>query len=455
MKSVFGKFLEVDLTDGSFQDYQIPEDWYHLHLGGRGLAVRILAEEMTGDEDPMSPQNLLIFSTGPLQGTGLGGAGRHCVAALSPKTGAVSDSYAGGFFGHELGKSGYDGIIFRGQSSSPVYLSIENGVPKLHDAGFLWGKTTYQTEDILREEHENVRVSSIGPGGENLVSYSCVINDKGRAAGRPGFGALMGLKKLKAVAVSGDQEKPLDDPEKFAELKKEVMDQMTDEGSMEFGEHGTTNSVLSLSEMGILPTKNFQKGEFEGAKQITGERMTEEILTGRDTCTGCPIRCKRVVETEFEGEAVEGPGPEYETLASFGSLCENDNLDAIALANQKCNEYSLDTISMGVTIAYLMEAAERGKLSGDLDKFSDLNWGDASSLVKIIDAVAYREGVGDEIAKGVDYLEEKLETDFAQQLKGQEIPMHEPRGKKGLGISYDTSPRGATHLEGMHDIKYE
>lgn len=453
MYGVYGKLLDVDLSDGEIDDYSVPVEWYKLHLGGRGLSVRILAEELEKNIAPLSPENMLIFSVGPLQGTNLGGAGRHCVSSKSPKTGSISDSFAGGYFGHELGLSGYDGIIIRGRADEPVYLTLTDSEGKISSAKDLWGKTTYETEEILRDRHEGSRVSSIGPAGENQVIFSCINNDMGRAAGRPGFGAVMGSKNLKAVAVRRSMEKQYYNKDKFNEVRKVFAQKLTDEEQQELGKYGTAGGVLGLNETGILPTENFRRGEFEGAENISGEKLYEDLLTNRDTCAGCPVRCKRVVKTNFFGEEVDGPGPEYETIAALGSLCLNDDLSAISAANKKCNEYGLDTISTGVTIAYAMEAYEKGYIE-ETDGL-DLSWGNAEAIVELVDKIANGEGLGGFLSQGVEKVEKELGTNFAQQLKGQEIPMHDPRGKKGMGLSYATSPRGATHVEGMHDTVFE
>ncbi len=445
MKGLFGKFLDVNLSDNEVQDYEIPEEWMEKYLGGRGLGARILWEELDGGEDPLGGENILIFATGPLQGTGVPGGGRHVVMAKSPKTSSVNDSYAGGFFAHKIGKSGYDGIIIREKADSPKYISLIDGEGDIHDAEDLWGKSVAETEKELKDKHDGGRVSSIGVGGENLVKFACVINDKNRAAGRPGFGAVMGSKKLKAVLVDGNLEKPIDDEEKLKEVRSEYVKNLSP--VIDWGKYGSAGTVTGLNEMGILPTKNFQEGVFEGAEKISGEAMYKKILEERDTCAGCPVRCKRVVNTKFNEEKVEEKygGPEYETIGAFGSLCMNDDLDAIALANQKCNRYSLDTISTGDTIAFAMEASEKGLIDEDIE------WGDAEKMVELVDKIAHREGIGDMLADGIDKVAEKIGADFAMEIKGQEIPMHEPRGKNALALSYSTTPRGANHMEVLHD----
>lgn len=452
MNGVFGRYLWVDLSSGRITEKEIPRHWYELHLGGRGMAARLLLEHVPPGTDPFSPENALVFATGPFQGTGLAGAGRHVVMAISPKTRSIADSYVGGFLGHELGRSGYDGLFIFGKAPEPVYLLVYEGKAELREARDLWGKFTAEVEREIVRRHPGVRVAAIGPAGEKLVSQACIIHDRNRAAGRPGLGAVMGAKLLKAVAVKGHTDKPLADPEKFAKARADfARDLMSDEGTVGFGEYGTARGVTWLSEMGILPTKNFQEGVFDFAQEIGGEKLKQTILVDRDTCAGCPIRCKRVVKTEFLGKEIlpEYGGPEYETLAALGSLCLVSDLRAIALANQLCNAYGVDTISIGVAIATLMEASEKGLIP------EHVSWGDGKALVEWVEKIARREGLGDEIAQGLEAWARKVGADFVMAVKGVEVPMHEPRGKVGLGLSYAITPRGANHMEGLHDTILE
>ena len=451
MDGYFGRYLDVSLTDGEITDYSIPEEWYEKFLGGRGIGARLMFEELEPGVDPLGPENIMVFATGPLQGLNISGAGRHLVMAKSPKTRSVNGSYVGGFMAQELGSSGYDGIIIRGEASSPKYLVLKNGKAALKEADDLWGLETAEFESRVQKREGDVRVASIGKAGENLINYSCVIFDRNRAAGRPGFGAVLGSKKLKGVAVKGDKDKKVADAEGLKKVKTRFARSLAENKAEDLGKYGTAGGVQSLSERGILPTKNFQQGEFSGAREISGETMADTILKKRDTCTACPVRCKRVVETEFNGEQVkpEYGGPEYETVGAFGSLCLNSDLDSIALANQKCNQYGLDTISTGNTIAFAMEASDRGLVDWEV------NWGDPEAIIGLVDAIASKEGIGKKLAKGISYLKKELGADFAVEIKGQEVPMHEPRGKKSLGISYATTPRGANHMEGAHDTMLE
>lgn len=447
MNATYGRYLDVDLTSHQISDYPIPEDWSRRFLGGRGLAARLLLDELPLAVDPLGPDNLLVFATGPFQGTRVVGGGRHAVVAVSPKTGRVADSYCGGYFGHELGRSGYDGIVVRGASPTPVVLALIDGDASLHPAEDLWGTGTGHTEEALRARFPGARVTSIGVAGERRVAQACLISDRSRAAGRPGFGAVMGSKNLKAVVVRGHTTKLLADPDRFAEANRAHLTTFSDPGIQRFGQYGTAGGLTTLSEMGILPTKNFQQGVFDHAEEIGGVRLHDTILVDRETCVGCPIRCKRAVRTTFDGNEVrpEYGGPEYETLAAFGSLCLNSNLASIAWANQLCNEYGLDTISAGVVIAFIMEASERGLID------ETIAWGDPHAVVGMIHGLAHREGIAAHAADGLPPWAERLDADFSMCIKGVEIPMHEPRGKQGMGLSYATSPRGANHMEGLHD----
>ena len=451
MKGYFGSYLDVNLTDGNLSKYEIPQSWTEKFIGGRGIAARILADEMDAGVDPLSEKNILIFATGPFQGLNIPGAGRHLLMSKSPKTGSVNGSYVGGYLGEELGKSGYDGIIIRGSSEKPVYLILKDGSAELCDASDLWGKSTGETEKLIREREGEARVASIGIAGENLVKFSCVMHDRNRSAGRPGFGAVLGSKKFKALAVKGDREKEVENKDGLKELRSEYTKQLAKNKGNGFGKYGTAGGLTTLNELGILPTKNFQRGEFEEAEEIGGQKIYETVMVERDSCASCPVRCKRVVQTEFDGQKVrpEYGGPEYETLGAFGSLCLNSDLDSISLANQKCNQYGLDTISAGVTIAFAMEASERGLLEEKVE------WGDGKAIVDLVDKIARRDGVGDYLAKGIDEVARDIDAEFAMEIKGQEIPMHEPRGKKGLGVTYATTPRGANHMETLHDTMLE
>ena len=444
----YGRYAEVDLSTRRVRDYPIPTTWLQENLGGRGIGAQILREELSFPVDPLGEDGLLVFATGPFQGTGIAGGSRNVVLGVSPTTGGVSDSFVGGYFPHELGRSGYDGLIIRGRADQPVYLVVHSSGVEIHDASDLWGMDTSTVDAALRSRHPGARVATIGIAGENGVRFACIINDRNRAAGRPGFGAVMGAKRLKAVVALGDATKPVADAQGFEELKRDYSRfLMSVPGIQRRRRLGTAKCVLDLNSLGILPTKNFRLGVFAGAERISGEAMVDTILTRRDTCYGCPVACKRVVHAEYAGQPVDGGGPEYETLAALGSLCLIDDLSALALANRKCNSYGIDTITTGVAIAAAMEATERGLL----DARDGVEWGDSGRLLELIDEIARREGLGRLLAGGMRALEREWGDEFVLHVKGQAVPMHDVRAKKGMGISYATSPRGATHMEGLDD----
>lgn len=446
---VFGEYADIDLSTGNVSQYEIPREWFDSYLGGRGIGARLLLNELEKEVSPLEPENILVFATGPFQGTGVAGGGRNVILSVSPVTGSVSDSYAGGFFPHELGRSGYDGLIIRGQSDAPVYILIQSGKVEILDATELWGRDVLRTDRLLRKRHPGARVATIGLGGENRVQYACILNDVSRAAGRPGFGAVMGSKRLKAVVVAGGKQKTIYDTRRFTQLRTEFSKWlMLDPATQRRRDLGTAKCVLELNQLGILPTKNFQEGVFEGASHISGEEIAKSILVRRNTCFGCPVGCKREVTATFQGQEVlaDYGGMEYETIASFGSTCLVDDLSAIALAGQKCNQYGIDTIATGVAIATAMEATEKGFLGNE-----GIAWGDGGAFVMLIDQIARREGLGRLLSQGMGALEKEWGKTFSVHVRGQAVPMHDPRAKKGMGISYVTSPRGATHMEGFDD----
>lgn len=453
----FGKALEVNLTTGRLADLRIPDKTFELHLGGRGLAASLAWDHLRPRTDPLGPENALIIATGPLNGLQVPGAGRHITAGKSPATERYGEAYTGGWFGTELKETGYDALLIRGRADHSTYLTILDGAAELHDAAPLWGQPVAETEAWLTARHGKIRCSSIGPAGERLVRFASIISDRNRSAGRCGFGAMMGSKRLKSIAVRGSQKVPVADEPRYREaLKVFTKKLMSDPEQDYFGKYGTAGGVEYLNEYGILPTRYWREGDFEGAKAISGETMAGTILKSRNNCTACPVRCKREVEADVPGEeervTPDKGGPEYETVAAFGSLCGNADLRVIALANQLCNQYGLDTIATGSLVAFAMEASERGLIP---DRIA---WGDGRAIIETVRKIAFREGIGDLLAEGSMRAARELGPEaeaFACHVKGGEVPMHEPRGKVGLGLSYATSFRGATHLEGFHDSMAE
>jgi aldehyde:ferredoxin oxidoreductase len=457
-----GKLLRVNLTRQTWNDETVAEESARKFFGGRGLGARILFQELKPGIDPLGPENKMVFATGPVTGAQFSGNSRYVVMAKSPLTNAWGEANVSGWFGPELKFAGYDAIVVEGKASRPVYLLIREGNVEIRDASKLWGKTTGETQKAIREEHgdENIRVAGIGPGGENLVRFACVISDLNRAAGRCGLGAVMGSKMLKAIAVRGHANVPIADEGSFKEFAQRAAKEASSRG---WGEYlrklGTDGQLESLNGTGRLPTQAFRRGTFEGAEKIGGETMKNTILKGIATCPNCVVACKRVVEAN--NPYVVDPaydGPEYETCASLGSLCMNDNLVAIAKGNELCDKYSLDTISTGVTIAFAMECYEKGLLTtADTDGL-DLTWGNHSAIIELIERIARRQGIGNLLAEGVARASKIIgrgAEEFALCIKGQELPMHEPRGKKGVALAYAVSNRGACHLQAPHDDSLE
>jgi aldehyde:ferredoxin oxidoreductase len=453
----------VDLSSGKSWAEPLDETRARRYLGGRGMGARILLDEVPVGCDPFGPENRLVFAMGPLAGTFAPGAGRFVVLAKSPATDGFGEAYTGGFVAHELKYAGYDGIVVQGSAAELVYLAIANDRVEIRPAGHLAGRGTLETEAAIAGElgDRDVRIISVGVAGEKRVRYACVMNDTDRAAGRTGLGAVMGAKNLKAVAIRGTGRATLADPKKFrdfalANLAKIRKHPWLGDSPGGAGALGTAGGVEDLSAAGILPTRNWETGVWEYADRISGTAMKNTILLGHRACQACPVGCTRVVRVPdgpFGGVRPEYGGPEYETVAAFGSLCENRNLEAIALLNQRCNAYGLDTISAGTAIAFAMECFEHGILTEREIGFP-LPWGDAPAMVRLLDMITRREGIGDVLAEGTRRAAAQIgrgASDLAVEGKGLEFGMHEARGKKGLALSYATAPRGANHMEGFHD----
>jgi aldehyde:ferredoxin oxidoreductase len=463
MFGFMGRILRVNLTDGKFSIESLHEDDLRSFLGGRGLAIRLLYRELAPRIDPLSADNKLVFSVGPINATGIPGDVRFVVAGKSPLTGIWGEANCGGWFAEELKKSGYDALIVEGASEEPVYVWIDNGNIEIRGAKHIWGKCTFETESIIKEETgENVAVATIGPAGENLVKIAAIIHTGRRAAGRSGLGAVMGSKKLKAVAVKGDNEIKVADPSKIKELiRKIVAGALSNPMTITLKEYGQAGFLPDLQYLGILPTRNFKSGVFEAANKISGQIMKKTILIRRDTCPRCPVTCKRVVqvkEGQFAPVLPEYGGPEYESVASLGSLLGVEDLNAICRMNMLCNAYGLDTISTGVNIAFAMECYENGILTERDTDGLKLFFGNSKAAVEMVRKIAFREGFGNILAEGVKNASRKIGREsekFAMEIKGLEVPMHEPRGKKGLGLIYAVSNRGACHLQSMHDTELE
>jgi aldehyde:ferredoxin oxidoreductase len=458
-----GKVLHVDLSTKKIKVEEPGEVFYRTYLGGGGLASYFLLRDLPPGMDPLGPENLLIFASNVLSGVPIAGMTRYTVAGKSPLTGAYGEAEAGGFWGPELKFTGFDAVVIKGKAARPSYLYIHDGKVELRSAEKIWGLETGPAQEKIREElrEKRVRVAIIGPAGEKMVRYACVVNELKHANGRCGMGAVMGSKNLKAVAVKGSNKLEVKDLEKFLELSKALTEWIGQHGPNKvLRKLGTPNLVMALNTQGILPTRNFKAGVFEGAEKISGEKMAETILRSEEGCYACAVRCKRAVEVP-SGPYATTPlygGPEYETLGSLGSLLGIDDLEAIAKGNELCNRYALDTISTGVAIGFAMEAYEKGILTKADTEGIDFCFGNAAAMIQGIDWIAFRKNpLGDLLAEGVKAAAAKIgkgsET-FALHIKGQELPMHDPRGKTGQGLSFALSPTGADHVEAPHDTPF-
>jgi aldehyde:ferredoxin oxidoreductase len=454
------KILRVDLSTGEISVDEPGEHFYRNYYGGWNVIAHYLLTETEPGVDPLGPDNLLIFAPGILTGVPLGGGGRNAVGAKSPLTGGFGAAEVGGSWGAEIRRAGWDAIVVKGAAEKPVYLWIQDDQVEIRDASDLWGKPSADVQEAIQEElgDKHICVTQIGVAGENMVRVAAVMNDINRAAGRTGLGAVMGSKKLKAVAVRGKGRVPQADAKRVNAQAKWLSDNFMDMmGGMY--EHGTDGGLINLDDFGGLPTRNFQEGSFEHAKAITGETMTNTILVGRDNCYACPVYCKREVEVNgrYNVDRVYG-GPEYETAGSLGSVCGIGDLEAIAMGNQLCNAYGLDTIGTGMTIAWAMECFERGLIGPEDTGGLEVRFGNAEVMLQLIEQMARREGFGDVLAEGSRRAARKIgrgTEKYSMSVKGQELPMHEPRIKFGLDLGYTTSPTGADHCHNIHDTAYE
>ena len=461
MFGYMGKILRINLSKGTVSEESLEDEMAKTYVGGRGFGAKLLFDELQPGIDPLSADNKILFSMGPFGGTLIPGGSRCILMAKSPLTGLLGDTDFGGYFGKEMKSTGFDIIIIEGRAKNPVYLWIHNGAVEIKNATHLWGKMTGEAQrEILSEIGDSkAKVICIGPGGENLVRYACVISELRYAGGRLGLGAVMGSKKLKAVVVRGTKKVAIAKKKELDALVKALDYDILNDGSCDsLGEYGTWNSTAPAQLNGILPTKNFQKASFGSTDRIAGDTMVKTILVGRRTCYACPLECRRVVKTETPYKvSTEYGGPQYEAVASLGSLCLNDNPVAIAKANELCNKYSLDVISIGVCIAFAMESFEKDILTKE-DIGFPLKWGDHKAMIRLIEMIAYRRGIGDILAEGVRRAASKIRggsEKWAMHVKGLELAMHDPRGKKGVGLSYATSHKGADHMESMHDEGFQ
>jgi aldehyde:ferredoxin oxidoreductase len=445
------KLLIINLNDKSHQAEDIDPQIARQFIGGSGLAARLLYDQISIDIDPLSPENPLIFMTGPIVGTSMPSAGRCAVSARSPLTGFWGESNTGGFIGPELRFAGYDGVLITGRSDSLCWISVLDGEVRIHNADSLRGQDTYQTQDSIREflSDPKVRIACIGTAGENLVKMAAIINDHGRAAGRTGLGAVMGAKNLKAIAFRGSGKASLVDPASYKSAVSKIQGEIKDDLAAEAIRMAGTAGYVDMGNMyGDMPAKYYQLGEWEGSSNLSGVVMAEELLNKGVACYRCPIVCGRETRTvKYKLDKVDGP--EYETIASFGSLAMIDDLEAVIYAGHLCNIYGLDTISTGVTIALLCDLFDKGILSADQTGGIEVRFGDAETSHKLIEMTARREGIGDLIAEGSTVLANHFGVpEMAAVVRNLEIPMHDARAFSGMAPVYALSPRGACHLQG-------
>jgi aldehyde:ferredoxin oxidoreductase len=451
MFGYMGRILRVDLTNGRISEQNLKEEECKMFLGGSGLATKYLFDEVPKGADPLGPDNELIFMTGPLTGTESPSAGRYCVVTKSPLTGFWGEANSGGSWGVYLKNSGFDGIVFRGISPKPVYLVIDDRKAELRDANNLWGRGVSETDRLIKEElGEEFNVACIGIAGENLVRYAAIINDIHRAAGRCGVGMVMGSKRLKAVAAGGTQGIKIANKDVFDETSKRNYD-LVNESMLKITleTYGTAMATDLINVRGGFPTRNWQTGVFPDIEKISGITLESTLLVDRKHCYACPISCCRVSVVKSGPYACKGEGPEYETIGAFGAMCALENLEAVTLAHNLCDDYGLDVISTGSTIAFAMECHEKGILTkADTDGL-ELKFGDADIVIQLIHRIAKREGIGDLLAEGTKRVAAKLDKGaerFAMHVKGLELPAYDPRAAKICGLAFATANRGGDHI---------
>ncbi len=438
-----GKILKVDLTSDRITDIPLNEDHARIYIGGSGYASQLLYDMMDFEDDPLSPSNILLFMTGPLTGTLAPCSGRHVVCSRSPLTGFWGESNSGGFFGAELKFAGYDGVIITGKANAPSMIVILDDEVFIHPATHLWGLDTSETQKQILQEYPRTRIACIGPAGENLVRFSSIVNEE-RVAARCGMGAVMGSKNLKAVVVKGESRPSLYAPEKFRSLALALSKELREKHRV-LGSEGTAMYVDRGLIANDMPVRYFQQADFD--VEGLNARAMRTILIGRKACHSCPIACGRIVSIP-ESEGQEIAGPEFQTIASFGTNILNPDIQKVAYANRLCNLYGLDTISCGSTIAFVMQLCEEGALNWDI------RWGEMEKVFVLIQDIALRRNHGASLAEGSLRFAKNLGLEqHVLHVKGLEIPNHDPRAFEGLAVVYAVSARGACHTESdMHTV---
>jgi aldehyde:ferredoxin oxidoreductase len=459
-----GKILHVDLTNGQLTVEEPEEAFYRKYLGGSAMGMHYILRDMPKGADPVGPENVLTLMTGVTTGAAISGQSRINANAKSPISGGIGDSQGGGFFPAELKFAGFDGLVIKGKSEKPVYLWIKDGEFELRDASHLMGKKTGEVDEILKEElgDKKIEILQHGPAAEKGVIFSSLVSMANRNNGRTGMGLVMASKNLKAVVVRGRKKPAIANPAALAALNKTGPKILPDNPDMPgLAAEGTATVVLFQNTIGSLPTHNYNEGQFQNCEDISGARMVETILKERDTCFACVVRCKRVVEIK-EGAYRADPkygGPEYETLGTFGSYCDVSDLGAIATASQLCNEYGVDTIAAGATIAFAMECFENGVITKEQTDGLELKFGDPDAMLKALEVMVKGEG---EFGKTLGLGSERAAQvwghgadEFLITVKGAEAPAHMPQAKRSLSLIYAVNPFGADHQSSEHDPYYE
>ena len=460
MKGYMGKLLYVDLNDSRWEVKNLNKQDVDLYIGGSGLGAKILYDETDEKTNPLGPENVLIFMTGPYTGTPVLCSSRFSVVSKSPLTGIFGEANSGGSWGEAFKKSGFDGLVIKGKAPKPVYLWIHDGEVELRDARHMWGKDAFETDDLLKSETERKAVvACIGQAGENLVPMAAVMNDgeEGRAAGRCGLGAVMGSKNLKAVVVFGTRKVALNDEKKLRDSIKTLSKGVT-EKTVGMRKLGTSGALAVFEEMGSLPIQNWRYAERwkEGAQTLSGANLINLYGTGNYACKKCIIGCGKKVEVK-EGpyKSGEQAAPEYETLALMGSNCLIDDVPAIIKANELCNRYGLDTMSTGSAIAFGMEAFEKGLITEKDIGGIALKWGSGEALVDMVKQIGEAKGIGKILGLGPKKAAQQLggqAQEFAMHVKGLELPAHDPRAYNAGAVNFATANRGACHLAGLSHI---
>jgi aldehyde:ferredoxin oxidoreductase len=446
--------LIVDLSQKTFTWNEISQDDLAAYLGGRGLGIRYLYDHIKPGIDPLSPENILSIWTSPIVGSGSISTVKTCGVTKSPATGTILMSLMGGYFGPEMRFAGVDNLVFVGKAETPVYLFVQDGIPELRPADHLWGKTTRATEETLKEELgiKKVQFASIGPAGENQIAFASIMHG-GDAMGRGGIGAVMGSKNLKAIAVSGSKRPELHDQDGYKATVKRIANVYKNSEPINlFGTTGTTRHVDGLNERGLFPSRNFQDNSFIKYKSINASALYKNYVSKRVTCHVCTVRCRReAVIKDGPYADVQTEGPEYETLWGLGGNCGNDSLESIIAGNDLCLEYGMDTISTGMVISFAMECYERGLISKETTGGLELNFGNHQAMVEMIHKIALKQGFGEVLSRGTQKAAEEIgqgAEGYAIQVKGLELAGYDPRGAKGMGLAYATSPRGGCHERG-------